>query len=116
MPQWMNLNRNNRSMIAHLYSVLEENTCLILLPLVGLTAEREGGRPADEMRVGFEIFKILYRLNYGCLQNLDSGLDHGLTTIQALINLFTIIIILLSCRFTLILDKGRTTFEQQYLR
>ena len=25
---------------------------------------REGGRSADEMRVGFEIFKILYRLNY----------------------------------------------------
>ena len=25
---------------------------------------REAGRPADKMRVGFEIFKILYRLNY----------------------------------------------------
>ena len=25
------------------------------------------------MRVGFEIFKILYTLNYGYLQNLDSG-------------------------------------------
>ena len=47
---------------------------------------------------------------------LDSGLDHGLTTIQALINLFTIIIILPSWQFTLILDTGCATFEQQYLR
>ena len=27
-------------------------------------AGREAGRPADEMQVGFEFFKILYRLNY----------------------------------------------------
>ena len=31
---------------------------------MGLTAGREGLRLADEMRVGLEIFKILYRLNY----------------------------------------------------
>ena len=38
----------------------------ILLPLVSLMAAREGGSLADEMRMGFEIFKILYRLNYSC--------------------------------------------------
>ena len=68
MAQWINLNQNNRSVLANRYSVLGEKTDPILLPLVGLTAGREGGRDggrlADEMRVDFEIFKILYRLNY----------------------------------------------------
>ena len=36
----------------------------MLLPLVGLTAGWLAGWLADEMRVDFEIFKILYRLNY----------------------------------------------------
>ena len=35
---------------------------------MGLTAGREagrqGGRPADEIRVDFEVSKLLYRLNY----------------------------------------------------
>ena len=35
-----------------------------LLPLVGLMAGREVGRPADKIWVSFEILKILYRLNY----------------------------------------------------
>ena len=61
MAQWIYLNLNNRSVLAHRYSVLEEKTGPILLLLVGL---QQGGKPADEMRVGFEIFKILYRLNY----------------------------------------------------
>ena len=56
MVQWVNLNRNNRSVIAHRYSALSEKAGLVLLPLVGLTA----GWLADEMRVDFEIFKILY--------------------------------------------------------
>ena len=51
-------------MLAHRYSVLEEQTGSILLPLVVLMAGKEGGRPADKMQVGFEIFKIPYRLNY----------------------------------------------------
>ena len=65
MAQWINLNWNNRSVLEHQYSVMGEKTGLILLPLVDVTTGREGrGRPADEMWVGFEIFKILYRLNY----------------------------------------------------
>ena len=32
--------------------------------LVSFTAGRQEGRSADEMWVGFEIIKILYRLNY----------------------------------------------------
>ena len=31
---------------------------------MGLTAGREGGRPADEIWVDFENLKLLYRLNY----------------------------------------------------
>ena len=46
----------------HQYSVLK--TRPNLLPLVGLMAGREGDRQADIMRVGFEILKILCRLNY----------------------------------------------------
>ena len=41
MAQWINLNRNNRSVLAHQYSVLGENTGPILLLLVDLMAERE---------------------------------------------------------------------------
>ena len=59
--QWINLNQNNRSVLAHRYSVLLEKTGPILPSLVGL---RQGGRAADRMWVGFKIFKILYRLNY----------------------------------------------------
>ena len=69
MAQWINLNCNNRSVLVHRYSVLGGP---ILLLLVGLMAGREGGREggrevsmlADKMWVGFEIFKILCRLNY----------------------------------------------------
>ena len=64
MAQWINLKMNNRSVLVHQYSVLGEKTGPILLLLVGLMAGREGGRPADKMRVGFEIFKFLYWLNY----------------------------------------------------
>ena len=56
MAQWVNLNWNNRSVIAHQYSALSG---AVLLVLVGLTA----GWLADKMQVDFEIFKILYRPN-----------------------------------------------------
>ena len=51
-PQWINLNRNNRSMLVHRYSVLGETTGPILLPLVGLMAGREGGRQASRRNAG----------------------------------------------------------------
>ena len=51
-------------MLVHQYSVLGVKTGSILLPLVGLMAGREGGKPGGKMCVGFEFFKILYRLNY----------------------------------------------------
>ena len=53
--QWINLNQNNRSVLAHQlqYSVLLEKTGPILQPLVGL---QQGGRAADIMWVGFEFF------------------------------------------------------------
>ena len=60
MAQWINLNQNNRSVLAHQYSELREKTGFMLLPLVGLTA----GWLADEMWVDFKIFKNFYRLNY----------------------------------------------------
>ena len=81
MAKWVNLNRNNRSVIVHRYSALSEKARPMLLPLVGLTAGgpagwqvgRQAGRQAgkqpgwlvDEVWVDFEkILKILYRPNY----------------------------------------------------
>ena len=52
MAQWINLGRNNRSVLAHHYSVLGEKSGPILLPLVGLTAGREGGRQFGRQNVG----------------------------------------------------------------
>ena len=43
MAQWVNLNRNNRSVIAHRYSALSEKAGPVLLLLVGLTAGRLAG-------------------------------------------------------------------------
>ena len=60
MAQWTNLNQNNRSVLAHWYSVLWKKTGPILLALVGLTA----GRQVDKIRVSFEYLKIFYMLNY----------------------------------------------------
>ena len=59
MAQLVNLNRNNKSVIAHAhrYSALSEKAGPVLLLLVGLTA----GWLADEMWVDFKIFKFLYR-------------------------------------------------------
>ena len=54
MAQGVNLNRNNRSVIAHRYSALSEKVGLMLLPLVGLTA----GWLANEMWVHFEFLKF----------------------------------------------------------
>ena len=57
MAQWINPNcRNNRSVLACLYSVLRKITGPILLPLVGLMAGREAGQ---QMK-----YKIICRLNY----------------------------------------------------
>ena len=63
MVQWINLNRNNRSVLACQYVlyIVYEKTGHILLPLVGVT---KAGREADDIRVGLKNFKILYRLDY----------------------------------------------------
>ena len=62
--QWTNRNWSNRSVLAHRYSA-----CIVRKnwPYPATTSGsygREGGRPADKIWVIFEIFKILYRLNY----------------------------------------------------
>ena len=44
MAQWINLNRNNRSVLAHPHFVLGEKTGPILLPLVGFMTGRQAGR------------------------------------------------------------------------
>ena len=46
MAQWINLNWNNRSMLAHRYSVLGEKTSPIHPPLVSIMGGREEGRLA----------------------------------------------------------------------
>ena len=51
MAQGINLNRNNRSVIAHRYSALPEKAGPVLLLLVGLTA----GWPTDEMQVKYTV-------------------------------------------------------------
>ena len=64
MVQWVNFNRNNRSVIVHRYSALSEKAGPVLLLLEDLTAGSLAGRlagwQADEMWVDFKIFKILY--------------------------------------------------------
>ena len=60
MVQWINLNRNNRSVLVSRYSVLSEKIGPILPSLVGLIA----GRPADEIQVNSIILNLLYMLNY----------------------------------------------------
>ena len=66
MAEWINLNRNNRSVLVHRYSVMGKKWPYPTTANGSYSREggREGGRPANETRVGFEIFKILYRLNY----------------------------------------------------
>ena len=54
MAQWINLNRNNRSVLASRYSVLREKIGPILSPLVGLTTGREAGK---QNTCGFRNFK-----------------------------------------------------------
>ena len=44
MAQWVNLNRNNGSVIAHRFSALSEKAGPVLLLLVGLTAGWLAGR------------------------------------------------------------------------
>ena len=58
--QWINLNQNNRFVLALRYPVLREKAGPIFQPLEVFAA----GRQADEIWVSFEIFKILCRLNY----------------------------------------------------
>ena len=56
--QWINLNRNNRSVLVSRYSVLLEKIGPILPLLVGPMAGREGGREAGRRNTGeFRNFK-----------------------------------------------------------
>jgi len=43
---------------------LGEKSGAIALVLLGLTAGRLAGRPADEIVLDFEIFKIVYHMKY----------------------------------------------------
>ena len=58
MAQWINLNRNNRSVLASRYSVLKN------WPYPPTASGSYGRIPANKIRVDFEILKLLYRLNY----------------------------------------------------
>ena len=52
MAQWVNLNRNNRSVIVHRYSALSEKSGPMLLSLLGLTAGWLAGRLAGRRSAG----------------------------------------------------------------
>ena len=56
MAQWINLNRNNRSVIAHQYSALSEKAGPVLLLLVGLMA--------GWLTKCGKIFKVFYKPNF----------------------------------------------------
>ena len=56
----VNVLRNKGFVFRQQSPILREKTGPLHLALVGLTA----GRQADEIRLDFEILKILYRLNY----------------------------------------------------
>ena len=56
----VNVLRNKGFVFRQQSPILGEKTGSLHLALVGLTA----GRQADEIRLDFEILKILYRLNY----------------------------------------------------
>ena len=60
MAQWINLNQNNRSALALIFCIVRKTGPIILL-LVGLMVGREADKPAGEIQLGFEIFKIPYR-------------------------------------------------------
>ena len=67
MTQWINLNRNYRSVVAHRYSTLWEKKWARAPTASGSYGRLAGwlaGWQADEMLVDFKIFKILYKLNY----------------------------------------------------
>ena len=59
-----NLNRNNRFVLESRYSVAIVRKFWPDPPTASGSYGREGGRPADEIQVDFEILKLLYRLNY----------------------------------------------------
>ena len=64
MAPWINLNWNNRSVVAHHILHYEKTSCILPL-LVGLMAGsryRQADWLADKKQVDFEIFKILYKL------------------------------------------------------
>ena len=61
MAQWINLNWNNRSVLAHDILYCEKNW-----PYPP-TASGSYGRLADEIQVGFKILKIFYRLKGQCI-------------------------------------------------
>ena len=62
MVQRINLNQNNRFVLAHRYSVLGEITGPILQPLVGLMAGRQAGsqagRQAEKIQVSLKFLKF----------------------------------------------------------
>ena len=58
--QWINLNRNNRSVLAHQCSVLSEKTGPILLPLVGLTVGGQAGRQHTGYMSSYALFRVRY--------------------------------------------------------
>ena len=70
MAQWLSLNQNNRSVLACWYSVLGEKTGPILLPLVGLMADREASRQTN-YRCGSQFLNSLQVKLFGLLISLQ---------------------------------------------
>ena len=64
MAQWINLNRKEQQVYVSMliFCIVRKNWPYP--PNASGSYGREGGRSAGEIQVGFETFKIFYRLNY----------------------------------------------------
>ena len=73
MAQWVNRLRNKIFVNAPPLPLLCEISGALHLAQPGLTAGRPSVRPADEIQVNFEIFKVGYRSKYSSCRFVNQG-------------------------------------------
>ena len=73
MAQWVNRLRNNIFVNPPPLPLLCEISGALHLAQPGLRAGRQAGRPADEIQVNFEIFKVGCRSKYSTCRFVNQG-------------------------------------------
>ena len=73
MAQWVNRLRNKIFVNPPLLPLLCEISGALHLAQPGLTAGRQAVRPADEIQVNFEIFKVSCRSKYATYRFVNQG-------------------------------------------